>query len=83
MRALFGLSIGPGYTAGALGHDQGEDPTTRTGGTAAITVHMPTQKEASASPPAMATDLMAAMRTITTGQTALMDKIYHLQANVD
>lgn len=35
------------------------------------------------SPPVMVADLAAAMQTISTGQTALMDKIDHLQTNVD
>lgn len=54
-----------------------------TRGTATITVHMATQTEASSSSPATAADLAAATQTIATAQTVLMDKIDHLQTNVD
>lgn len=55
----------------------------RTRGQTAITEHMESQTEAAESPPAMAADLAAAMQTIATGQAALMDKIDHVQTNVD
>lgn len=55
----------------------------RTRGQVAITAHMVSQAEGSVSPPATEADLTAAMQTIETGQTALMDKIDHLQKNVD
>lgn len=48
----------------------------KTNGQAAITTHMVSQTE-------MAVDLATAMQTIATGQAALMDKIDHLQTNVD
>lgn len=55
----------------------------RTRGQTAITAHMATQTKASVPPTATAEDLVAAMQTIATGQSALMGKIDHLQTNVD
>lgn len=63
----------------AAAHSDG----TKTRSQAAIATHMDSQTEVTDSPSATAADLAAAMQTIATGQAALMDKIDHVQTNVD
>lgn len=55
----------------------------KTRGQGAIPANMVSQTETTDSPPATAVDLVTTMQTIASGQTALMDKIDHLQTNVD